>query len=42
MEGGAVAKICHCHNTPFLGIRAISENADENERVEYATFNLKI
>lgn len=38
MEGGAVAQVCYLNNTPFVVIRAISDNEDGSSHVEYETF----
>ena len=38
MEASAIAQTCHLMNTPFLMLRAISDNAGEGETVSYDTF----
>lgn len=30
MEGAAIAQVCHCHNTPFLLIKGVSDKGDNN------------
>ena len=38
MEGAAIAQICYCHKIPFLVIRVISDNADENAQTDFCAF----
>lgn len=38
MEAAAIAQTCHMMKTPFLLIRAISDNAGEGDSVSYDTF----
>ena len=38
MEGGAIAQVCYLNNTPFVIIRAISDKADESEKMNYEIF----
>ena len=38
MEGAAVAQACAMNNTPFVIIRAISDNADEGAKITFETF----
>lgn len=39
MEAGAIAQTCHLMQTPFLLLRAISDNANDNEHtLSYDTF----
>ena len=38
MEASAIAQTCHLMNTPFLMLRAISDNAGEGDTVSYDTF----
>lgn len=38
MEGAAVAQICYYNKTPFLVIRVISDNADENAQKNALSF----
>ncbi len=38
MEGGAIAQVCHLNQLPFVVIRAISDNADDNADVAYPEF----
>ena len=38
MEGGAVAQVCYLNDTPFVIIRAISDNADDSGHMSYEEF----
>lgn len=38
MEASAIAQTCHIMNTPFLMLRAISDNAGEGNTVSYEAF----
>ena len=38
MEGGAIAQVCYLNQTPFVVIRAISDNPNETELVDYKVF----
>lgn len=38
MEASAIAQTCYIMNTPFLMLRAISDNAGEGDTVSYDTF----
>ncbi|MEG2289025.1 MAG: 5'-methylthioadenosine/adenosylhomocysteine nucleosidase [Clostridium sp.] len=38
MEGGAIGHVAHINNIPFLIIRSISDNADENATESYDNF----
>lgn len=38
MEGAAVAHVCYTFNLPFLVIRAISDKADDDAKVDYPEF----
>ncbi len=38
MEGAAVAHVCYVFNLPFLVIRAISDKADDDAKVDYPEF----
>lgn len=38
MEASAIAQTCYLMNTPFLMLRAISDNAGEGDTVSYDTF----
>jgi len=38
MEGGAIGHVAHINNIPFIIIRSISDNADENATVSYENF----
>lgn len=38
MEGGAIAHVAYLNNTPFVIIRAISDNADNSADVKYEEF----
>lgn len=38
MEAAAIAQTCHLMKTPFIILRAISDNAGQGDAVEYQTF----
>ena len=38
METGAVAQVCAVNKTPFCGLRAISDNANDEGSVDFETF----
>lgn len=38
METGAIAHVCAAAKTPFCGIRAISDNANDSGKVDFMTF----
>ena len=38
MEGGAIAQVCHQLKVPFIIIRSISDNADENANIDLGQF----
>ena len=38
MEGAAVAHVCHVFNMPFLIIRAISDKANHDAKVDFPEF----
>ena len=38
METGAVAQVCAVNKTPFCGLRAISDNANDEGGVDFETF----
>lgn len=38
MEGAAVAQVCHEHATPFAILRTISDSADAQAALDFATF----
>ena len=38
METGAIAHVCVANKTPFCGLRAISDNANEEGDLDFATF----
>ena len=38
MEGGSIAQVCWINKVDFVVIRAISDNADEDASVDFATF----
>lgn len=40
MEGAAIGHIAHINNVPFLIIRCISDNADDDATVDYETFEI--
>ena len=35
MEGSAIAQACYLNDTPFVIIRAISDKADDSEKMNY-------
>ncbi|MGN1317870.1 MAG: 5'-methylthioadenosine/adenosylhomocysteine nucleosidase [Lachnospirales bacterium] len=41
MEGAAIAHCCHLNKIPFVVIRAISDNADDEGDVNYEEFSTK-
>lgn len=38
MEAGSIAHVCLLNHVPFVGIRCISDNANENGKVDFAAF----
>ena len=38
METGAIAHVCAANKTPFCGLRAISDNANDDGKVDFLTF----
>lgn len=42
MEGAAVAQVCYEYNTPFSIIRIISDKANDNAKIDFATFSNKV
>ena len=38
MEGGSIAQVCYINHLDFVVIRAISDNADDNASIDYASF----
>lgn len=38
MEGGAIAQVCYVNKVPFCVLRAISDSADADARMEYPAF----
>lgn len=38
MEGAAVAQVCNMNEIPYLVIRTMSDNADDNAVIDYNTF----
>jgi len=38
MESAAIAHTCYVHSIPFVCVRTICDNADENSIIEYQTF----
>ena len=38
METGAIAHVCAANGTPFCGLRAISDNANDDGKVDFLTF----
>lgn len=38
MEGAAIAHVCHLNRVPFLIVRAISDNANDDAESDYPTF----
>lgn len=38
MEGAAIAQVCHANGVPCVILRAISDNADGSDAVDYPTF----
>lgn len=38
METGAIAHVCAAGETPFCGLRAISDNANDDGKVDFMTF----
>ena len=41
MEGGSIAQVCYMNNVKFAALRAISDNANDNGKVDYTTFEIK-
>lgn len=41
MESGALGQVCYVNQVPFAVIRAISDDADGNSTVDYATFKIE-
>ena len=42
MEGAAVAQVCHDYQTPFVVMRTISDNADDNAHIDFPRFIDKV
>ncbi len=42
MEGAAMAQVCYEHDIPFVVIRFISDNADQNAKVNFPRFLSKV
>lgn len=40
METGSIAHVCAANKTPFCGLRAISDNANETGEVDFHTFKI--
>ena len=38
MEGAAIGHVCRCFKTPFVVLRAISDDLDENKGVDFVKF----
>ena len=38
MEGAAIGHVCRCFNVPFVILRAISDDLDENEGMDFVKF----
>ena len=38
MEGGSIAQVCYMNHTEFVVIRAISDNANEDAKVDFPAF----
>ncbi|MDO4458523.1 MAG: 5'-methylthioadenosine/adenosylhomocysteine nucleosidase [Clostridia bacterium] len=38
MESGAIAHVCYMNNIPFVALRSISDNANDDASVDYPTF----
>ncbi len=38
MEGGAIAHVCYMNSIPFVVLRSISDNANDDASVDYPTF----
>ncbi len=38
MEGAAIGHVCYCCNVPFLILRAISDDLDENKGMDFVKF----
>jgi adenosylhomocysteine nucleosidase len=38
MEGGAIAQVCYLNSVPFIIVRVISDNADEEAAFDFSTF----
>jgi adenosylhomocysteine nucleosidase len=41
MEGAAIAQVCHQFNTPFVVIRSLSDNANNDSPVDFDTYIIK-
>ncbi|MDF0533762.1 5'-methylthioadenosine/adenosylhomocysteine nucleosidase [Shewanella yunxiaonensis] len=41
MEGAAVAQVCHQFNVPFVVIRSLSDNANNDSPVDFDTYLIK-
>ncbi|WP_394129693.1 5'-methylthioadenosine/adenosylhomocysteine nucleosidase [Shewanella maritima] len=41
MEAAAIAQVCHQFNTPFVVIRSISDNANDDSSVDFDTYLVK-
>lgn len=40
MEGAAIAHVCDINNVPFVIVRSISDNADDNTAIAYREFEI--
>jgi len=41
MEGAAIAQVCHQFNTPFVIIRSLSDNANNDSPVDFDSYIIK-
>ena len=41
MEGAAIAQVCHQFNTPFVVIRSLSDNANNDSPVDFDSYIIK-